>query len=75
MTSWLPFALLIVFVVLLIAMPWRRPHPNHLFVFRLAESLPAANEKSRADFTVVSSSCNGPLTIPDYKSTRRIVNR
>jgi hypothetical protein len=33
-----PLALLAVFVVLLAAMPWRRPHPNHQFILELLRS-------------------------------------
>jgi hypothetical protein len=35
MSEALPFALLAAFVVLLAAMPWRRPHPNHRFMLEL----------------------------------------
>ncbi len=34
MPKWLPWALLAVAVLLLAAMPWRRPHPNHEFMLR-----------------------------------------
>jgi len=42
-------AILAVFLLLLVAMPWKRPHPNHVFVLdmlkRLADSdFPAVSE-------------------------------
>ncbi len=44
MPKWLPWALLVVVVLLVAAMPWRRPHPNHEFMLeqwsRLREDLP-----------------------------------
>jgi hypothetical protein len=33
-----PLALLAVFVILLAAMPWHRPHPNHQFMLELLRS-------------------------------------
>jgi hypothetical protein len=38
MIYWLPWMLLALFVALLIAMPWRRPHPNHCFILNLLET-------------------------------------
>jgi len=35
MTDALPFALLVFLVVILVAMPWRRPDPNHQFMLEL----------------------------------------
>jgi len=35
MSVLLPLLLLTVVVILLTAMPWHRPHPNHLFVMEL----------------------------------------
>ncbi len=44
MPKWLPWALLIVAIILLAAMPWHRPHPNHEFMLsqwsRLSEDTP-----------------------------------
>ncbi len=67
---WLPVAILIIVAVLVIAIPWRRPHPNHKFIFDLLECFLAEHEKAPARFTVVSSSCNEPLTIARYKTNR-----
>ena len=39
MSWWLPLALLAIFVLLLAAMPWKRPHPNHLFTVEMLERL------------------------------------
>ena len=33
-----PLALLAVLIILLAAMPWSRPHPNHLFMLELLRS-------------------------------------
>jgi len=33
-----PLALLAVVVILLAALPWRRPHPNHQFMLELLRS-------------------------------------
>lgn len=70
MTQWLPFVILIVFGILLLLMPWHRPHPNHVLVFNLIKGLTAA-DKEHCDFTVLSSSCNTPLTISRYKDRQR----
>src|ERR1019366_10281100 len=35
MSTWLPWALVVFFVILLAAMPWRHPHPNHEFMLNL----------------------------------------
>lgn len=32
MSNWLPWALLVFVALVLAAMPWRRPHPNHEFM-------------------------------------------
>jgi hypothetical protein len=34
----LPLALLVLVIILLAAMPWHRPHPNHLFILSLLKS-------------------------------------
>jgi len=39
MPIWLPLALLGLLVVLLTAMPWHRPHPNHQFMLELMRLL------------------------------------
>ena len=52
MSEALPLALLALIVVLLAAMPWHRPHPNHQFMLellRLLEDEP-------------TNSCDSPLT-------------
>jgi hypothetical protein len=41
MSSWLALALLAIFILLLAAMPWKRPHPNHLFTLEILERLQA----------------------------------
>lgn len=39
MSNWLPWALLGFVVIVLAAMPWRRPHPNHEFMLNLLRLL------------------------------------
>ena len=39
MSEALPFALLVFLAVLLAAMPWHRPHPNHQFMLDLLQVL------------------------------------
>lgn len=39
MADWLPWAFLAFVIVLLMAMPWRRPHPNHEFMLHLLRLL------------------------------------
>jgi hypothetical protein len=38
MAAVFPLALLVVVLILLAAMPWQRPHPNHLFMLELLRS-------------------------------------
>ena len=60
----IPFALMAVFVVLLAAMPWRRPHPNHQFMLEFLRLL-EEDEQTR--------SCDSPLTHP--QSTKLTATR
>lgn len=39
MSWWPDLAFLAVFVLLLAAMPWKRPHPNHVFALKMLEPL------------------------------------
>jgi hypothetical protein len=39
MSIWLPLAMLALVVLLLAAMPWHRPHPNHQFMLELLRLL------------------------------------
>ena len=39
MADWLPWAFLGFVIVLLMAMPWRRPHPNHEFMLHMLRLL------------------------------------
>ena len=55
MSEALPFALLALFVVLLAAMPWHRPHPNHQFMLDLLQVL-GDDEQMK--------SCDSSLTPP-----------
>jgi len=38
-SNWLPWALLGFVVIVLAAVPWRRPHPNHEFILHLLRLL------------------------------------
>jgi hypothetical protein len=60
MSEALPFALLAVFVALLAAMPWRRPHPNHQFMLELLRLLEEHEP---------TNSCDSPLTHPQSTAT------
>jgi len=49
-----PFALLVLVVILLAAMPWHRPHPNHQFMLELlrshlADEPPAVQDSAAGD--------------------------
>jgi len=46
MSWWLALAVLAMLVVLLAAMPWKRPHPNHVFALEILERL--AEKESEA---------------------------
>jgi hypothetical protein len=39
MSNWLPWALLAFVAVVVAAMPWRRPHPNHEFMLHMLRLL------------------------------------
>lgn len=62
MSNWLPWALLGFVAVVLAAMPWRRPHPNHEFMLHLLKLL--ENEDAEV---ANSSSSIGPLSNADVK--------
>lgn len=69
---WLPIALLVLVGMLLALMPWRRPHPNHVFIFSLCERL--TGSRSGDDLIRLSLDCNPPLTKARYnQSARRAV--
>ena len=48
MTEALPFVLLVFLVAILVAMPWRRPDPNHQFMLELLRLL-EDNQTSSSD--------------------------
>ncbi len=43
MSWWLDLAILAIFLLLLEAMPWKRPHPNHVFALEMLERLADKN--------------------------------
>ena len=53
MSDWLPWAVLGFIMVLLAAMPWRRPHPNHEFMFHMWRMLedPTHDEQQSRHYT------------------------
>jgi hypothetical protein len=53
MSNWLPWALVVFFVILLAAMPWQRTHPNHEFMLDLLRLL------EDEDAAVLGSSSSG----------------
>lgn len=63
MSEALPLALLAVFVVLLAAMPWRRPHPNHQFMLELLRLLEEDEQ---------TISCDSSLTQPQPTPTEQL---
>lgn len=55
MANWLPWALLGFVAVLLAAMPWRRPHPNHEFVFHMLKLLADEDDQVASPSSIGSS--------------------
>jgi hypothetical protein len=49
MSDWLPWSVLGFILLLIAAMPWQRPHPNHEFMFRMWASLEDASFKEDSD--------------------------
>ena len=39
MSSWLELAVVVIFLLLLAAMSWKRPHPNHVFALDMLRLL------------------------------------
>ena len=59
MGTWLPWAFLVFVAILLIAMPWRRPHPNHEFILAMLRLL----EEENSDAANSSSSTGNPANV------------
>lgn len=59
MSEALPLALMALLVVLLAAMPWHRPHPNHQFMLELLRLLEEDEQ----------TTCDSPLTHPQSTVT------
>lgn len=70
MNSWLPLVLFLVFLLLLAAMPWRRPHPNHVFILEFYRRVLGSQPLGPA-LTLNSSACNRAVTTPRYKQASR----
>jgi len=51
MGTWLPWLFLLFVAVLVMAMPWRRPHPNHEFMLQMLGLLEEA-ETNTADESI-----------------------
>ena len=64
MPAGLGLALLVAIPILLIVVVWRRPHPNHVFLFSMCAWLASQDPNQ---FTIVSSGRNRPVTTPRYK--------
>lgn len=58
MDNWLPWAFLVFVAILVVAMPWRRPHPNHEFMLHLLGLL----EQDDSETPSVSSSTGSHAT-------------
>jgi hypothetical protein len=59
MSCWLALAVLAIFVLLLAAMPWKRPHPNHLFALQMLELLADKDSQSVSKSRDVSGPRSG----------------
>ena len=71
MSEALPLALLALIVVLLAAMPWHRPHPNHQFMLellRLLEEDEPTNSRDSPLTHLQSSAAGQESSIPSAES-------
>jgi len=70
MSNWMPWALVVLFVLLLAAMPWRRTHPNHDFMFDMLRLL---EDKDDAVFRGSSSGARpGKIEVKTESSTQKL---
>jgi hypothetical protein len=60
MSWWFNLALLAVFVLLLTAMPWNRPHPNHILALELVTLL--SDDDSEPQSRGIKGSARQPQT-------------
>jgi hypothetical protein len=51
---WLALAVVAIFVLLLAAMPWKRPHPNHVLALEMLELLADKGPESVSESRDVS---------------------
>ena len=65
MWNWLPWALFGSVAILLAAMPWRRPHPNHEFILQMLRLLMDEDTKTMSSL----SSIGRPATIDTEDGT------
>lgn len=56
MSWWLDLAVVAIFLLLLAAMPWKRPHPNHLFALQMLELLADEDSEPQSESRGVSGS-------------------
>ena len=54
MSWWLALAVVAMFALLLAAMPWKRPHPNHLFALEMLELLTDEDSEPQSESRGVS---------------------
>jgi len=54
MSWWFDLGALAIFALLLAAMPWKRPHPNHLFALEMLELLTDENPEHQSESCGVS---------------------
>jgi hypothetical protein len=69
MSEALPFALLALFIVLLAAMPWRRPHPNHQFMLELLRLLEEDEQTNSRDSSLIHRQQNTSGQLPSIPSS------
>ena len=72
MSEALPLALFAVLVLLLAAMPWHRPHPNHQFVLEL---LPTHLEDEQATHDAPVANVEQPEPSLSRRSSQVVKNR
>ncbi len=69
MAHWLPWTFLAFVIALLMAMPWRRPHPNHEFILDMLRLLEEDSEGSNS-----SSGAGSPTPTQPVPSTQLLPN-
>jgi hypothetical protein len=58
MSWWFDLAVLAVFVLLLAAMPWKRPHPNHVFALDMLDLISDEDSEPQSESRGVKGSAD-----------------